>query len=164
MISVFALSWLSCGTVFSDFLKSHWHNQFAFIADFEANVFSGVAKCRSFCAMLSRFSCVLLCDPMDCNPPGSSVHGDSPGRNTGVGCQALLQRIFQTQGINPGLRHCRQILDCLSYQGSPRILEWVAYPFSRGSSRPRNRTGVSCIVGRFFTNWATREALIQALL
>ena len=41
-----------------------------------------------------------------------------------------------------------------------RILEWVAYPFSRGSSQPRNWTGVSCIVGRFFTNWATRESQI----
>ena len=39
-----------------------------------------------------------------------------------------------------------------------RILEWVAFPFSRGSSWPRNRTGVSCIAGRFFTNWAIREA------
>ena len=39
-----------------------------------------------------------------------------------------------------------------------RILKWVAYPFSRGSSRPRDRTGVSCIAGRFFTSWATRES------
>ena len=39
-----------------------------------------------------------------------------------------------------------------------RILEWVAYPFSRGFSRPRNWTRVSCIAGGFFTNWATREA------
>ena len=39
-----------------------------------------------------------------------------------------------------------------------RILEWVAYPFSRGSSRPRNRTGVSCTAGGFFTNWAIGEA------
>ena len=39
-----------------------------------------------------------------------------------------------------------------------RILEWVAFPFSRGSSWPRNRTGVSCIAGRFFTSWAIREA------
>ena len=38
-----------------------------------------------------------------------------------------------------------------------RILEWAAYPFSRGPSRPRNRTGVSCIAGRFFTSWATRD-------
>ena len=44
-------------------------------------------------------------------------------------CHALLQGIFPTQGSNPGLPHCRQILCCLSYQGSPRILEWVAYPF-----------------------------------
>ena len=44
-----------------------------------------------------------------------------------------------------------------------RILEWVAFPFSRGSSQPRNRTRISCIAGRFFTNWATREALICVL-
>ena len=58
--------------------------------------------------------------------PGSSVHGDSPDKNTGVGCQALLQGIFPIQGTNPGLLYGRQILYCLSYQGSPRILEWVA--------------------------------------
>ena len=51
-----------------------------------------------------------LCDPMDHSPPGSSVHGDSPGKNTGVGCHALLQGIFPTQGSNPGLPHCRLIL------------------------------------------------------
>jgi len=66
---------------------------------------------------------------MDCHLPGSSVHGDSPGKNTGVGCHALLQGIFPTQGSNPGLPHCRWILYCLSHQGSPRILDWVAYPF-----------------------------------
>ena len=43
-------------------------------------------------------SCPTLFDPMDCSPPGSSVHGDSPGKNTGVGCHALLQGIFPTQG------------------------------------------------------------------
>ena len=84
---------------------------------------------------------------MDCSPPGSSVHGDSPGKNTGVGCHALLQGIFPIQGSNPGLLHCGQILHCLSHQGNMRILEWVAYPFSRGSSQPRNQTGVSCIAG-----------------
>ena len=59
---------------------------------------------------------------------------------------------------NPGIEHCRRSLYCLSHQGSPRILEWVAYPFFRGSSQSRNRTGVPCIIGRFFTSWATREA------
>ena len=63
-------------------------------------------------------SCPTLCKPMDCGPPGSSVHGDSPGRNTGVGCCALLQEIFPTQGPNPGHLHCRQILYHLSHQGS----------------------------------------------
>ena len=72
-----------------------------------------------------------------------------------VGCHALLQKIFPTQGSNPGLPHCRWILYHLSHQGSPRILERVAYPFSRGSSWLRNSARVSV---RFFTSWATREA------
>ena len=65
-------------------------------------------------------SCPTLCNPMDCSPPGSSVHG-----------------IFQAW-----------------------VLEWVAISFSRGSSRPRDQTQVSCIVGRHFTVWATREATV----
>ena len=71
----------------------------------------------SMCVLVAQ-SCPTLCDPMDCNPPGSSVH-----------------EIFQA-----------------------RILEWVAISFSRGSSQPRYQTQVSCTAGRFFTNWATREA------
>ena len=50
-----------------------------------------------------------LCNPMDYSPPGSSVHWDTPGKNTAVGCHALLQGIFPTQGLNPGLPHCGQI-------------------------------------------------------
>ena len=88
----------------------------------------------------------------------SSVHGDSPGQNTGVGCHALLQGTFPTQGLNPALLHCRWILYHLSHQGSPKRLVWVTYPFSRGSSRSSNRTRVSCIAGGFFTSWATQEA------
>ena len=60
--------------------------------------------------------------------------------------------------------HCRQIHYQRSHKGSPRILEWVAYSFSSRSSWPRNRTGVSCIEGEFFTNWAIREAPIYTLL
>ena len=63
--------------------------------------------------------CQTLCDPMDCSFPGFSVHGDSSGRNTGVGYHALLQRIFPTQESNPGLPHCRLILYHLNHQGSP---------------------------------------------
>ena len=66
--------------------------------------------------------CLTLCNPMDCSPPGSSVHADSPGKNTGVGCHALLQRTFPTQGANPGLPRCRRILYCLSYQVFGRCL------------------------------------------
>ena len=82
---------------------------------------------------------------------------NSSGKNTGVGCHSLLQGIFPNQGLNPGLPHCRQILYQLSHKGSPRILEWVAYPFSSGSSWPRDWSGVSCIAGGFFTIWAIRE-------
>ena len=63
--------------------------------------------------------CPTLCDPMDCSSPGSSVHGDSPGKNIGVGCHALLQGIFLTKGWKPGLLNCRWILYQLSHQGSP---------------------------------------------
>ena len=65
---------------------------------------------------------------------------------------SLLQGIFPTQGSNPDLLHCRQILYQLSHKESPRVLEWVAYPFSSGSSQPRNWTGVSCIAGEYFIN------------
>ena len=58
---------------------------------------------------------------------------NSPGQNTGMGSLSLLQGIFPIQGSNPGLLHCRQILYQLSHKGSPTILEWVAYPFSRSS-------------------------------
>ena len=66
--------------------------------------------------------CPTVCNPMDCSPAGPSVLGDSPNRNTGVGCHALLQGIFPTQGLNPRLPHWRQILYHLSYQGSPSLL------------------------------------------
>ena len=74
-----------------------------------------------FCAVLCLVaqSCPTLCNPMDCSLPGSSVHGDSSGKNTGVSCHALLQGIFPTQESNPGLLCCRRILYCLSHQGSP---------------------------------------------
>ena len=59
---------------------------------------------------------------------------DFSGQNIGVGSRSLLQENFKTRGSNPGLPHCRQVLYQLSHKGSPRTLEGVAYPFSRGSS------------------------------
>ena len=70
---------------------------------------------------------------------------------------SLLQGIFPNRRSNLGLLHCRWILYQLSHRGSPRILDWVAYSVSSGSSQFRNRTGVSCISGGFFTSWAIRE-------
>ena len=64
-------------------------------------------------------SCPTLCDPMN-------YSWNSLGQNTGVGSLSLLQGIFPTQGLNPGLSHCKWILYELSHKGSPRILEWVA--------------------------------------
>ena len=86
---------------------------------------------------------------------------NSPSQNTGVGSLSLLQGIFPTQGSNPGIPHCRRILYQLSHKGCPRILQWVVYPFSSGSSWLRNWTRVFCIQAdslptelSFFTNWA----------
>ena len=134
---------------------------------------------RQICACLVTRSCLTLCDSIDCSPQGFSVHEDSPGKNTGVGCHALLQGIFPTQELNQGPLLCRQIRYQLSYQkesevaqlgltlcdpmdcsllGSSvhgifqaRVLEWVAISFSRGSPQPRDRTQVSRIAGRHFT-------------
>ena len=64
-------------------------------------------------------SCRTLFDLMDYSLPGTSVHGDSPWKNIEIGCHALLQEIFPTQGSNPCLPHCRWILYHLSHQGSP---------------------------------------------
>ena len=71
------------------------------------------------CCCLVAQSCPALCETMDCNLPGSSVHADSLGKNTGVGCHAFLQGILPTQGSKPGLLHCGQILYRLSHQGRP---------------------------------------------
>ena len=62
-------------------------------------------------------SCPTPCDPMAFSPPGSSLSGIFPGKNTGVVCHFLLQGIFPTQGSNPGLPHSRQTLYPLSRQG-----------------------------------------------
>ena len=70
--------------------------------------------------MLLAQPCPTVCIPTDCSPPGSSVHRDSSGKDTVVGCHFLLQGIFPTQG-NLGLPHCRQILYYLSHQGSPNF-------------------------------------------
>ena len=72
----------------------------------------------SECVLVTQL-CLTLCKIMGHSMPGSSVHGESPGKNAGVGCHALLQGIFPTQELNWSLLHCRQIFHQLSYQGSP---------------------------------------------
>ena len=96
-------------------------------------------------------TCSTLCNPTDCSPPGSSVHGILQSR--------ILEwlpcpppGIVPTQGQTPGLPHGRQTLHHLSHQESQRIPEWVACPFSRGSSQLRNQTGDFGIAGGFFTS------------
>ena len=98
--------------------------------------------CVCVCACLQSLSRAQLfgtswgTNPWGTVAPQASLSIDSLGKNTGVSCHSLLQGIFPTWGLNPGLPHCRQILYHQSHQGSPRILEWVAYPFSRGTSQP----------------------------
>ena len=68
------------------------------------------------CLLVAQ-SCLTLCNPMDCSPARLICPWNSLGKNTGVGCHSLLQGIFPTQGLNPGLPHCRQILYCVSHGG-----------------------------------------------
>ena len=84
---------------------------------------------------------------------------NSPGQNTGVGSLSLLQGIFPTHGSNPGFHIAGGFFTSWATKGSPRILKWVAYPFSSRSSWPRNRTGISWIADGFFTSWDTKEVL-----
>ena len=80
---------------------------------------------------------------------------NSPGQDTEVGKLSLLQGIFPTQGLNPGLPHCRQILYQLSYKEN----EWVAITFSGKSSWPRYQTGISYTGTWVLFCWASKEAL-----
>ena len=105
-------------------------------------------------------SCSVVSDSLW--PHGLYSPWNSPGQNTGVGSLSLLRGTFPTQGSNPGFDpHCRWVLYQLSHKGIPRILKWLAYPFSSGSSWPRNWTWVSWIAGGFFVNRAIREAIIS---
>ena len=76
-----------------------------------------VCMCVCVCAKLLQ-SCLTLCDPMDCSPPGSCVHEDSPGKNSAVGCYALLQGIFPTKGWNLSLL-CRLLMQAGSLPLAP---------------------------------------------
>ena len=99
--------------------------------------------------LLVSESCSFMSDFL--RPHGLYSLWISPGKNTGVCSLSFLQGIFPTQGSNPGLPHCRQILYHLSHQGSPRILGWVDYTFSSKSSWPRNPTRVSSLQAYSFT-------------
>ena len=132
---------MKCRTIFSEFIISDQWNKVGSPPRFyssprtdaySVNIFSQM--CRAVLCWITQ-SCLTLRDSMDCSLPGSSVHGDSPGKNTGVGCHALLQ-IFPTEGSNPGLLHCRWILYHLSPQGSP--ISTVKFPkfFNHSKSVP----------------------------
>ena len=92
---------------------------------------------------------------MDYNPPGSSGHGILQERIL----ECVVIPFSRTQRSDLTLQLCRWVLYHLSHQGSPRILEWIVTPFSRGSFQPRDQTWVSRIAGRFFTVRATKEGL-----
>ena len=93
-------------------------------------------------------------------PPtqGRSNPTNTPGQNTGVGSLFFLQGIFPTQGSNAGLPHCRWILYQLSHEGSPTILDWVAYPSPVVLPDRGIKLGSPALQADSFNNWATREA------
>ena len=112
-------------------------------------------------------SCPTLCDPMDCGPPGSSVHEDSPVKNSRVGCHALLQGIFPTQGSNSVLPHCRQILyhqgkNFLSHQGSPSCTREKKIFFSLMYCGPHQAT--KCQYGKKYLVWLVYLLLFDPMV
>ena len=103
-------------------------------------------------------SCPILWDPMDCSPPASSVHGILQAR--------ILEWVaipFSRGSSQPRIKPRSPALqvDSLPSEppGKPKNTRVIAYPLSSGCSQPMSQTGVSCIAGRFFTSWATKEAL-----
>ena len=84
-------------------------------------------------------SCSLMSNSL--RPHGLYSPWNSPGQNTGVGGLSILQGIFSAQGSNPGVPHCRWILNHSSHQGSPGMRDWVAYPFSRDLPNPGIKMG-----------------------
>ena len=90
-------------------------------------------------------SSLTLCEPMDCSQPGSSVHGIFPGKNTGVGCNFLIQGLLLIQGSNLGLPHCRQTLYHLNHQGISFLLKVVPFWNNTQSNGQRNETSALAI-------------------
>ena len=81
--------------------------------------------CKWHCMLVTQ-SCPTLCNPMGCSPSCSSIHGDSPGKNTGVGCHFLLQGTFPIQGSNLSFLHCKRILYPLSHWFFPTVLNFTS--------------------------------------
>ena len=126
-----------------DFSTFQNYLQSLFLVGHESAVFS-LGLCFLLLAwkfkVLVAQSRLTLCNPTDCSPPGSSVHGDSPGKNTRVGCHSLLQGLFPTQGFNPGLLDCRQILYCPSHWG--RLTSAVRFPSNTTDSYQPTEAGL----------------------
>ena len=126
-------NWVVCGTGAIASLRSWWKQKITIKIYLEGEKSKDRAWLENLSVQCIRGKdlMVISIDVLSCSvgsdslqlhglsPPDSSVHGDSPGKNTGGGCHALLQEIFPSQGWNPGLPHCRQILYHLSHQGSP---------------------------------------------
>ena len=120
--------------------------------------------------MWIRFNCVWLFAILWTVARQAPLPMDSPGRNTGVSCHTLLQGIFQTQDLNPGLLHCRQILyqlkwsevkvaqSCLTFQPHGLNSPWNSLGQNTGVGSLFPSPGYLPNPGGFFTSWATREA------
>ena len=139
--------------------KPETHRTSSSLSSFSENKINLSNGFAAMLLLLNRFSSVRLVVTLWTIAHQALHPWDSPSKNTGVSCHSLLQAIFLTQGSNP------RLLCLLHWQAGSLPLTslmkplWIAFPFSRGSSQPRDWTQVSCIASEFFTSWATREAL-----
>ena len=120
---------------------------------------------KDACVCFITQPCPILCDPMDCSLPGSADHGNSPGKDTGVGCRALLQGMFPPRDRTQVSHIAGRFFTIWVTREAKEYWSGVACPFSRGEGEgchallqgifPTQRSNqVSCIASRF---WFTRE-------
>ena len=113
--SLAQLKWLSTYTWMYDICRGVCVCVYVYVKNDHDNQLCFISLYTLVCALVTQ-SCLILCEPLDFSPPGSSIHGILHGKNTGVNCHFLLQGIFPTQGLNPGLLYCRQTLYWLSHR------------------------------------------------
>ena len=141
-------------------LKSYVHFWAPCVLWYSSNTFFFCLVASLCCCCSLARSCLILCDPTDGSMPGSSVlHSLPEFAQIHIHWVTVCVKVAQSY-----LTLCDPMDYTVHGTVQARILDWVAFPFSRGSSQLGDWTQVSCIAGGFFASWATREAQTEYYL